>query len=85
MNAIADHFITFFKEHSFLNYIVVAFALLVALIGYAGGRRLLGLKLKAWWSTILFFLLLLPIWFCIGLIGIVLMIFFKRVRVFFRF
>ena len=35
MNAIADYFITFFKEHSFLNYIVVAFALLVSLIGYA--------------------------------------------------
>ena len=85
MDEIANYFITFFRDHSFLNYILVAFALLVALIGYAGGRRLLGLKFKAWWSTLLFFLLLLPIWFCIGLIGVLLMIFFKRVRVFFRF
>ena len=85
MNMVADYFITFFRDHSFLNYIVVAFALLVALIGYAGGCRLLGLKIKAWWGTLLAFLLLLPIWFCIGLIGVVLMVFFKRVRVFFRF
>ena len=85
MNAVAEYFITFFREHSLMHYIVVAFALLVALIGYAGGRRLLGLKIKAWWGTLLAFLLLLPIWFCIGLIGILLMIFFKRVRVFFRF
>ena len=85
MDTVADYFIMLFREHSFLNYIIVAFTLLVALIGYAGGRRLLGLNLKAWWGTLLAFLLLLPIWFCIGLIGVLLMILFKRVRVFFRF
>ena len=41
MDEIDSYFITFFRDHSFLNYILVAFSLLVALIGYAGGRRCL--------------------------------------------
>ena len=85
MNEIADYFIAFFGNHSFLSYIVVALALFVSVIGFAAMRRLLGLKIKTFWGVLLFYLLLLPIWFCIGLIGIVLMIFFKRLRVFFRF
>lgn len=85
MKEIAHYIVTFFSGHSFLSYIVVAFALFVAVIGFAAMRRLLGLKIKAWWGILLFYLLLLPIWFCIGLLGIVLMVFFKRLRVFFRF
>ena len=77
MNEIANYFIAFFRDHSFLNYIIVAFALIVVLVGYAGGRRLLGLKLKAWWGTLLDSLLLSPIWFCIGIIGVVPMIFLR--------
>ncbi len=85
MNEIADYFIAFFRNHSLLSYLVVALVLFVAVIGFAAMRRLLGLKIKAWWGVLIFYLLLLPIWFCIGLLGIVLMCFFKRLRVFFRF
>ncbi len=85
MNEIADYMIAFFRDHSFWSYIVVAIALFIAVIGFAAMRRLLGLKMKSCVGIVLFYLLLLPIWFCIGLLGIVLMIFFKRLRVFFRF
>ena len=85
LDEIAHYFVTFFRDHSFLSYIVVAIALFIAVIGFAATRRLLGLKIKVWWGILLFYLFLLPIWFCIGLFGVVLMIFFKRLRVFFRF
>ena len=84
MDELAHRFLAFFQEHGFWSYLVVAAGLFVAAIGFAAGRRLLGLKEKSLWN-LLPFLLLLPIWFCIGLLGLVLMLFFKRVRVFFRF
>ena len=84
MNEIASQFLVFFQSHGFWSYLVVAFGLFIAAIGFAAGRRLIGLKEKSLWN-LLPFALLLPIWFCIGLIGLVLMLFFKRVRVFFRF
>ena len=85
MDEIAHYFVTFFRDHSFLSYIVVAIALFIAVIGYAAMRRLLGLKIKSCLVIVIFYMLFLPIWFCIGLLGIVLMCFSRRLRVLFRF
>lgn len=85
MNEIAQVFLAFFSEHSFLSYFLVALVLFVAVMGFSAVSRMMGLKLKAWWGILLFYILLLPIWFCIGLIGLLLMTFSKRLRVYFRF